>query len=346
MKILTLIIPAYDSHAFLDRCLQSMLCPEVLDRLEIVIVDDGSTDDTALLAQGYCQRYPQTVRLIRQENRGHGGALNAGCAAAQGTYLKVIDADDWVETDALPAFIDRLSRCQADVVLTHYRTVDITTGQIRDWRCAPRAFHTAYTLAEVLDRWEDFAPVVTFHGITYRTDFYREKGMALSEHIFYEDHEFSTVPCCYAGRILPMDLTIYDYRVGDVAQSVSDSSQLRRIGHLQAVLQRLMDEYGARDLSPSGRAFFCRKALVVLLRYLTITLLLEPDRRKGRRQAADMMDRFSRQMPDAWAMARGKYQVFLLMSRLHISKSRWDRFLRSRLYRALRRTTTSNKVTS
>ena len=83
MKVLTFIIPAYNSAAYLDRCVSSMLAPEVLDKLEIIIVSDGSTDATEEIALRFCRRYPNTVRLISQENRGHGGALNTGCAAAR-----------------------------------------------------------------------------------------------------------------------------------------------------------------------------------------------------------------------------------------------------------------------
>ena len=105
MKLLSFIIPSYNCEKYLDKCLASMLHPELLDQLEIIVVNDGSQDSTSTIAEKYVQDYPGTVRLINQENKGHGGALNTGCAAAQGKYLKVIDADDWVETQNLPAFL-------------------------------------------------------------------------------------------------------------------------------------------------------------------------------------------------------------------------------------------------
>ena len=98
MKILSFIIPSYNSERFLDKCIGSMLSEQVLDALDIIVVNDGSKDGTVEVAQKYCDAYPDSVRLISQENKGHGGALNTGCAAAVGKYLKVIDADDWVAT--------------------------------------------------------------------------------------------------------------------------------------------------------------------------------------------------------------------------------------------------------
>ena len=196
MKRLSFVIPAYNSEAYLEKCLSSMLEPSVLEDLEIIVVNDGSTDATEKIALDYCGRYPGTVRLITQKNLGHGGALNTGCAAAQGKYLKVVDADDWVERKNLPALIKALETCDSDVVLTHYRTVNITTGEDKAWRCYPEAFGKTMTLADVMNRWGEFDRALTFHGIAYRRDFYQKLGISLAEHFFYEDHEFNTFLCC------------------------------------------------------------------------------------------------------------------------------------------------------
>ena len=91
----------------------------VLEQIKVIIVNDGSADKTSDIAKEYIEKYPDVVRLISQQNKGHGGLLNTGCAAARGKHLKVIDADDWVETDNLPEFIRLLEECDSDVVLAH-----------------------------------------------------------------------------------------------------------------------------------------------------------------------------------------------------------------------------------
>jgi len=156
MKVVTFVVPAYNSAQFLDRGIPTMLAPEVLEKLEILIVNDGSTDATAAAAQIYCDRYPDVVRLICQENKGHGGALNTGCAAAKGKYLRIIDADDWVETQNLPEYIRYLEQLDSDVVLTHFHTVDIRSGEVRQWRCLPETFGQALSLEEILAQWRSF----------------------------------------------------------------------------------------------------------------------------------------------------------------------------------------------
>lgn len=336
MKVLTFIIPAYNSEKYLDKCIPSMLAPEVLDKLEIIVVNDGSTDATAAAAEKYCAQYPETVRLISQENKGHGGALNTGCAAAQGKFLKVIDADDWVETRNLPEFVQLLEQCDSDVVLTHHNTIDISTGEVKNWRSYPEQFGKAYIFAQIMADWRSFDRSLTFHGITYRTDFYREYGIALSEHVFYEDHEYATYPCCHARSVTPFDLFLYQYRIGDVNQSVSNANQLKRLGHTEAVIARMIGEY--RKLPESeGKRYAAMKIQGLLLSYMTTALLVDPDKKEGRRLAGRLMAQCRENAPEVYGLAKRKYQVFCVMNRLHIGKRTWDAVLHSSIYNTLRK---------
>ena len=336
MKLLSFIVPSYNCSSFLKTCLGSMLHPQVLDQLEIIVVNDGSVDDTAAVAEGFVSDYPQTVRLINQQNKGHGGALNTGCAAAEGKYLKVVDADDWVETDNLPAFLEFLAECNADVVLTHHLTRDITTGEVRNWKNYPDAFGKAYSLEQIMEQPQNFDRSLTFHGITYRTDFYQKQNIPLSEKVFYEDHEFATFACCKAATVMSVDLFIYHYRIGDVQQSVSDANQLKRLSHMETVLSRFLDEYQKLPTTEGGRAFFEMKAQGVLLSYITTVMLVEPNRKKGRQLGKAMMNQFREQLPGAYDRSKMQYRIFRCMNRLHLKKSTWERILHSKLYRKLR----------
>lgn len=337
-KILSFIIPSYNCEQYLDKCITSFLNKDVLDKLDVIIVNDGSTDGTEAIARKYSEAYPQSVRFISQVNKGHGGALNTGCAAAVGKYLKVIDADDWVETQNLKQFVDFLETCESDVVLTHHYTRNISTNETKKWKSYPKQFGKAYTFDEIMSDWKSFDRSLTFHGITYHTEFYHENAIQLSEHVFYEDHEFATIPCCYAKSVTPCDLFIYDYRIGDVQQSVSDANQLKRISHTDAVLQRFMKEYQNLRLpeQSGGRLYYCMKAQGLLLSYITTVMLVEKDRKKGRTMGREMMDRFQRTMPKTYELAVKQYKVFSLMNRLHIDKHTWEKILHSKLYNVLR----------
>lgn len=337
-KILSFIIPSYNAQQFLDKCIPSFVNEEVFDELDVIIVNDGSKDNTAEVAQKYCDMYPNSVRLISQENKGHGGALNTGCAAAVGKYLKVIDADDWVETQNLPEFVKLLKKCDSDVVLTHHYTINISNGEVKKWMSYPKEFGRAYTFDEIMADWKSFDRSLTFHGITYNTKFYHENAIQLSEHVFYEDHEFATIPCCYAKTITPVDLFIYDYRIGDVQQSVSDENQLKRISHTEAVLKRFIKEYKTLKLdeNSAGRTYYCMKVQGLLLSYITTVMLVEKNKKFGRELGDKMMARFHKHMPMTFEMAEKQYKIFRLMNGLRINKNTFEAVLHSKVYNKLR----------
>lgn len=89
-KTLTFVIPAYNMESYLDRCVNSLLSASDTRDLEVLIVDDGSKDGTLEYARKLERTNPGVVRAIHQENKGHGGAVNTGIAAATGMYVKVV----------------------------------------------------------------------------------------------------------------------------------------------------------------------------------------------------------------------------------------------------------------
>ena len=337
-KILSFIIPSYNSQKYLDTVIPSLIDESVIDKLDIIIVNDGSTDDTISVANKYCKKYPNSIRLINQENKGHGGALNTGCANAKGKYLKVIDADDWIETKNLAKFVEKLEKIDSDVVLTHHYTIDVSTNEIKKWMSYPQIFEKAYSFDDVMQCYDVFDRSLTFHGITYNTDFYHNYAMKLSEHVFYEDHEYATVPCCYAKSITPIDMFIYDYRIGDVEQSVSDVNQLKRLNHIETVLDRLISVYEKPEhsLSDSGREYLCTKTQAVLLAYIKTVLLIEKNKKFGRQKASEIMAMVEKRMPSTFEKSNKQYKMFTIMNKLYISKSTWEKVCHSKLYNKIR----------
>ena len=102
-KILSIIIPTYNAAKFLDKGLSSFIIDDnsLLNMLDIIVVNDGSTDNSVEIAQKYVNKYPDVYRILNKENGGHGSAINEGVKIIKGSYFKVVDADDWVNTDVL-----------------------------------------------------------------------------------------------------------------------------------------------------------------------------------------------------------------------------------------------------
>ena len=220
------------------------------------------------------------------------------------------------------------------MVLTHYRTVDIGTGEIKNWRSFPEVFGKAYTFGEIMSDWRSFDRSLTFHGITYRREFYQKHGQPLLEHVFYEDHQYATFPCCHAGSVTPFDLFFYDYRIGDVNQSVSNANQLKRIGHTEQVIRRMTEQYLPLP-ETDGKRYAAMKIQGLVLSYLTTALLVHPDRKEGRRLAATLMKDIKAAAPEVYALAKPKYSAFRVMNRVHMSKRGWEQILHSGLYNAI-----------
>ena len=335
MKILSLIVPAYNSENFLDKCIRSFCDEAVLDALDIIIVNDGSTDATSDIAEPYCRQYPNSIRLICQENKGHGGALNTGFSAAKGKYLKPIDADDWIETQNLPALITFLRNCDSDVVLTHYNMVDISNGSITEMKSYPEHYCHPISISDMMTQWRNFFQTTTFHGIAYNTAFYRKHFQPLTEHVFYEDNEYATIPFCYAETITPLDLCLYDYRVGDVNQSIAIGNQVKRLDHVKTVLGRMMRIYCQLPEGP-GKQYMAEKTQAVGMMYLTTALLAHPDKKLGSHLAREQMIQIQETAPAIYHMLSRKYEVYKALSFFHVSKHTWDRFLNSSFYKRLR----------
>ena len=113
-KILTVVVPTYNAEKYLRDNLESFEIPELMQDLEILIVNDGSTDHSLEIAREYAERYPDTYRVITKENGGHGSGINCGIEYALGTYFKVVDADDWVGREAFVSLVRTLKTSDAD----------------------------------------------------------------------------------------------------------------------------------------------------------------------------------------------------------------------------------------
>ena len=102
MKLLSIAIPCYNSEAYMEKCIESLL--KGGEDVEILVVNDGSSDRTAEIADAYAEKYPTIIKAVHQENGGHGEAVNAGIRNATGLYFKVVDSDDWVNEEAMQRF--------------------------------------------------------------------------------------------------------------------------------------------------------------------------------------------------------------------------------------------------
>lgn len=229
MPLLSIVVPAYNAEGYLARALDD---PVLVSGVEIVVVDDGSTDRTGALADAWAARHPERVRVIHQANRGHGGAINTGVAAATGTFVKVLDADDWLSLAALRALLSALTASEEageelDAVFT-----DFVHERLGKSTRAAR-FDAVFPAGRVFG-WGDTErfsrrQVLMMHAIVYRTELLRRIGLRLPEHTFYVDNLFVVQPLAHVRRMRYLPVPLYRYFIGRESQSVAPDVMLERV---------------------------------------------------------------------------------------------------------------------
>jgi glycosyltransferase involved in cell wall biosynthesis len=118
MKYISFVVPCYNSQEYMEHCIDSLLIGG--EDVEIIIVDDGSTDSTGKIADNYAKKYKNIVKVIHQENGGHGEGINQGLKVASGKYFKVIDSDDWADEKAYKTLLKRIKKIDSDAIVMNY----------------------------------------------------------------------------------------------------------------------------------------------------------------------------------------------------------------------------------
>ena len=229
MKLITFAVPCYNSAAYMDHCIKTLL--EAGDEAEIILVDDGSTDDTPAIADRYAEQYPDVVRVIHQPNGGHGEGVNQGLAHATGLYYKVVDSDDWLDVPSLHKVMAQLrtfAENPVDMVVCNYvyEHVDDNTAHTVNYR-------NVFPVNKVFT-WEEihkFLPSqnLLMHSVIYRSQLLRDCGLVLPKHTFYVDNIFVYQPLPSVKTLYYMDLDLYRYFIGRADQSVNEQVMVRRV---------------------------------------------------------------------------------------------------------------------
>lgn len=332
--VLSIIIPMYNSQKFIEKALKSIV-PVLSSDVEVIIVNDGSTDDGPTLADSYCKKY-SNLRQIHQKNGGHGAALNTGISESTGKYIKILDADDWFKTAELENLISVIKDVNADVIISGYYTYDISTHKELLHPIEINALNTIITLKDIMEIWPKVSNGFTIHGMIYRADFYKTLNYSLPEHVFYDDACFITLACSHAEYICLLNTPAYVYRIGDVAQSVSDQSRVQRMSHLETVLKCLLNHAKQyNQLSEAGRNYWKTKTVSFIADYYITALLKNPNRKTGRRQAKDMNNFIKQDYRNIYATTKKRYNFLIVLHFLHISGKCFYRFLESKIYKKM-----------
>ena len=253
MKLITFTVPCYNSAAYMDHCIETLLTAG--EDAEIILVDDGSKDDTGKIADSYAEKYPTIVRVIHQENGGHGEGVNQGIRNATGVYFKVVDSDDWLDTDALQKALAELrahlnDEQPLDLMMANYvyEHVADNTQQHRRLQGYPARGPRLYLAGDRQVPAEQKHPDAHVSSTAPRSC--AHSGMELPKHTFYVDNIFVYQPLPQVKTIYYMNLDLYRYFIGREDQSVNEANMIKRVDQQLRVTRIMMNAVDVYALPP------------------------------------------------------------------------------------------------
>lgn len=266
MKVLSVVIPAYNTELYLERCLDSLLYNEsVIQYLDIIVVDDGSSDDTSKLANRYRKLYPESISVLEKENGGHGSAVNAGIKVATGKYVRIVDSDDWVDVDNFEEYVKKLKKEKADIVVTDVRRQQLYDESELNFRFKEKN-DKPIPIGKIEDKVmeDDFFFEFSMHSMTVKTEKLREVwGSGLLEKTFYVDQQFVAKVFMCARTYIEYNFNIYMYFIGRPEQSMGDGF-FKHIDDHERVLKWLLKTTRDKNLPKYYKKIVSRQIVLML----------------------------------------------------------------------------------
>lgn len=275
MKLLSIAIPCYNSAAYMRRCIDSLL-PGGED-VEIMIVNDGSTDNTKDIAEEYRERFPSMVKVINKENGGHGSAVNAGIQNAAGLFYKVVDSDDWVNQSAYMQILSVLREIIRDGKSLDMLISNFVYEKEGEERKKVMKYHHALPKDQIFT-WKDVkhfrvGQYILMHSVIYRTDFLKLCQLRLPKHTFYVDNIYVYYPLPHVRKMYYMDVDFYRYYIGREDQSVNEKVMISRVDQQIFVTKSMIDMYDMRKISNKKLRTYMTNYLAIMMTVSSILLI-------------------------------------------------------------------------
>ena len=239
--------------------------------VEIIIVNDGSKDNTLEIALDYKKKYPDIIKVIDKENGGHGSGVNAGLEIAKGKYFKVVDSDDWVDEKSLKQVIKTLKKIDVDLLIVNY---------VYEKEDIPKVMDYVGVLPEnKLFTWDDVgkfkvSEYLLMHSVIYKTSILKEIGLKLPEHTFYVDNIFVYFPLPHIQTMYYLNVPFYRYFIGRSDQSVNERVMISRVEQQVFVTKTMIDLFDPFTIENKKLRNYLIHSLDMMMTISTIFLKL------------------------------------------------------------------------
>ena len=268
--LLTIVVPSYNVEKFLKNGIYSLINHKYANKLEVLIINDGSKDKTAEIAKELEEltkvNGKSIVKLIDKENGGHGSTINKGIELARGKYFKLMDADDYYVTSEFIKLIELLEGEETDIILNNYiedLSVTATTNVVKNYEfMIPGLTYKTDDVCYENYGFENWGPLLSTS--TYKTEMLRKADFKLSEKCFYVDMELNLHVIVNSDTIKYYPLNIYSYYIGRQGQSIAKESYIKNYKNHEKVIVNLLREYKkARDIISNSKRKFLKEKIII-----------------------------------------------------------------------------------
>ena len=243
MKLLTLAISAYNMQEYLGKCLDSVTRRDIPDTLEVIIVNDGSKDKTSEIAHQYEKRFNSIVRVIDKENGHYGSCINKALEVATGKYFRPLDADDWMNTDALVSLLSLLENNDNDLIVTTH-TNYLDNNRVNHIKIPDSIIvNKKYDLKTLDFQKEKIDCFLKMHTMTYKTSILKNMSLKLSTGISYTDSEYCMFPLDKANSVIFYDLDLYQYNLSREGQTMQQSIITKSVKPFYLISMKMIDYF-------------------------------------------------------------------------------------------------------
>lgn len=290
-KVLSIGIAAYNMDKYLNRCVDSLLIRNI-DKLEIIIVNNASTDDTSAIAHSYAEKYPGSVKVVDIEvNHHYGGAVNAAIGCATGKYFKLCDADDKYDTASLEKFIPFLAAAQSDIVFSPYKILDFESKETSSLEPVEKYSGRTMDIEDVDWQSPELVRYRAMHAMCTRTDILRENHYIQTEGVSYTDTEFIFYSVLYSRTCSFFARPIYLYYLGRDGQTMSPASMVKSNMHFYTTAKRMLDDYVKlpKDLGREKQELLYRTVRACVFPFVAVSLLRIKDNKKQLALIAELL---------------------------------------------------------
>ena len=288
MKILTISIAAYNVGKYLSKTLDMLADKRLAKYIEVLIIDDGSKDDTGKISKVYAEKFPNVFKYVGKENGGHGSTINKGMELASGKYFRVLDGDDSLDVENLLILLKRMEEFNDDMFVSDFRAITSEGERYIDPYVVRKGKNIFESLEDnavyTLDDNLKYMELIGLSTLAIKTELLHKYAFAITEHCYYVDVEFVVWCMALAREYRYFSKPVYLYlKDRNTENSVSKANMIKNIQMQEKVSYRLLaiyNELNERGRLKNKRNIISKRIISVLSATMRTYLLMKDSRNK------------------------------------------------------------------